>query len=490
MSPFRAEIATQLRLAGPVVLAQLGMMAMGTVDTLMVGHIPGERAAELALAAVGIGNVLFFAVGSFAIGVLMALDPVVSQALGAGDRRAVSLGVQRGLLLAAVLSALVALPLAFTEPLLRALGQPPEVVPLAADYLAAVAPSVPLFLGFALLRQVLQAMGHLRPMLLAVGVANLANVFFNWALIYGRAGLPELGAVGSGWATSLSRVVMIGLLLWFSFERLRPHLRPWSPQVFSLAPLWRMVRLGVPIGLQVSLEFWAFGLVAVLMGRLGSLEQAAHQVAINLASLSFMVPMGVSAAASVRVGFNVGRGDGAAVRRSAAVSLLLGVGAMAGSALLFLVWPTPLAALYSEDGAVVALAASLLPLAAAFQLFDGTQVVALGCLRGAGDTLVPMAINLFGYWVVGLPVGLWLTFPRELGPYGLWWGLVVGLAVVATVLALRLRFRLAGELERLHIDAPHADPLQLDPPRLDPPHCDSPQRETQRSPSQDPRVSG
>lgn len=452
MSPLRLEIRDQLRLAGPVVLAQLGMMAMGTVDTIMVGHLPTDGTAKIALAAVGMGNVIFFAGASFAIGVLMSLDPVVAQALGAKDRSAVGLGIQRGLLLAGLLTLLVLAPIPFAERLLTALDQPEEVVPVTAAYLRAIAPSVPLFLLFGVLRQTLQALHRLRPMLFAIAIANVGNVLFNWAFIFGKLGLPAFGAVGSGYATSLSRVVMVGTLLWFSWPVLREYLLPWRRQALALAPLGRMLRLGVPVGFQSSLEFWAFGMVTVLMGRLGALEQSAHMVAIQLASISFMVPLGVGAAASVRVGLGVGRGDGAAVRRSAAVALVLGVGVMAVAAALFVALPESLTGLFSEDREILALAASLLPLAAAFQLFDGTQVVALGCLRGVGDTFVPMVINLVGYWVVGFPVGYGLAFHGGLGAHGLWWGLVAGLGTVAIVLALRVRSRLAGELERVQLD--------------------------------------
>jgi MATE family multidrug resistance protein len=454
VSALRTEIASQLRLAGPVVLAQLGTMTMSLVDTLMVGRIEGgSRAAELALSAVTMGHVLFFAGGSFAFGTLMALDPLVSQALGAEDRDAVALAVQRGLVLALGLSVLVALPLFFCEPLFALLGQPPESIPIAAGYTRALLPSVPAFFLFGALRQVLQAMGLLRPILLAVLVANLGNVLFNWALIFGHLGLPALGAVGSGWATTLSRTLMVVVLAAFSWSAVRPTLRPWHPRALRLAPLVRMLKGGGPVGVQHSLEFGAFGLVAIVMGTLGSREQAAHAIAINIASLSFMVPLGISAAASVRVGRNVGRGDPEGVRRAAAVSLALGVGAMACSALLFVSVPGPLARLYTDDVGVWTLAATLLPLAAAFQLFDGAQVVALGCLRGVGDTAVPALINLIGYWAVGAPVGWWLTYEQGLGATGPWWGLVAGLGAVGAVLALRLRARLAGDLRRIDVDS-------------------------------------
>lgn len=455
MSPLRAEISSQLRLAGPVVLAQLGMMAMSLVDTLMVGHIDGALGdADVALAAVTMGHVLFFTGGSFALGTLMSLDPLISQALGARDEQAEALAVQRGFVMALALSILVAIPLLWAEELLTLLRQPSEAVPTATGYVNTLLPSLPFFLLYGVLRQTLQAKHLMRPILITTLVANLGNVVFNWALIFGHGGFPAMGAVGSGWATSLSRTLMFAGVAILAWPAIGPALRPWRSDAFAFRPLLRMLRLGIPVGFQHSLEFGAFALVALVMGTLGKLEQAAHAVAINVASLSFMVPLGISAAAAVRVGRNVGRGDSVGVRRSAVVSMALGVGAMACSGLLFVSIPETITRAYTDDADVYRLAAVLLPLAGAFQLFDGAQVVALGCLRGVGDTFVPMLINLLGYWGVGLPVGYWLTYEARVGATGPWWGLVAGLGAVALVLSVRTRARLSGDLSRIEIDRP------------------------------------
>ncbi|MDT8339879.1 MAG: MATE family efflux transporter [Longimicrobiales bacterium] len=440
----RGELAELLRLALPVAAVQVGMMLMGVVDTVMVGHVsPAD------LAAVALGNIYFFACAVFGMGLLLSLDPVVSQAVGAGDEEGVARGVQRGLILALGLTVLAAGLLLLAEPVLHLLRQPPEVIPRAAGYALATIPGVLPFYLFVVLRQTLQARGEVTPILVAIAVANVANVLFNWMLVYGNLGAPPLGAVGSGWASSLSRWVMALALLGLSWGRLRSQLLPLRPQALRWAPLARMMRLGVPIGAQMGLEYGAFGMAGVLMGVLGTLSVAGHQIALNLAALTFMVPLGVSQATTVLVGRGVGARDPERARRAAAGGMLVGAGFMTVTMAVFLAVPGGLARLYSSDPAVVALAASLLPIAGLFQVFDGLQVVAQGVLRGVGDTRVPMWTNLLGFWGAGLPVGALLSFRAGMGPRGLWWGLALGLALVAVLLVIRIRIRLAGALDRL-----------------------------------------
>ncbi len=444
------EFRTQLKLAAPVVLAQVGMMAMGTVDQIMVGHLDGEGVAKAALAAVGLGNLLYIFLAVFASATVMAVDPVVSQALGARDSEAVALGIQRGVVLALIFSVVFGIPLLFAGSILAQLDQPSEVLPAATQYARWMLPSLPIFLVFGLLRQVLVALHLTRPILIAVAIANVLNLGADWILIHGNLGAPRLEVLGSALATLFSRASMLGLLLLFCWSELKPHLLPLQLRAATrLQPLRRLLRIGVPIGMQSMLEMLAFGLLVPLMGWLGTLQQAGHMVAINLASMSFMVPMGIASAASVRAGHHVGVGDPAAVRRSAAVSLLMGSSVMVVSAALFLAFPWTLASIYTEDREVIVMAVTLLPIAALFQLFDGLQVVALAVLRGVGDTFVPMVIALVGYWGVGFPLGYWLAFERGVGARGLWWGLVAGLGVVSAVLLVRVRVRLSRELARV-----------------------------------------
>jgi MATE family, multidrug efflux pump len=436
-----------LRLALPVVIVQVGMMAMGVVDTIMVGHISAQ-----ALAAVALGNLYFFSLAVFAMGTLMVLDPVVAQAVGARDGPAVARAVQRGVLMAALLSVPAALLLASAAPLFALARQPADVVPLAAAYALRSVPGTFPFLLFIVFRQSLQSMGRTAPIVAAIVAANLANVALNWVLIFGHLGSPAMGVVGSAWATSVSRALLV-VVLWFAARReLAPLLFPFRPEVWQLTPLGRMLRLGLPIGAQHLLEFGAFALVALMMGWLGTRQMAGHQIAINLAALTFMVPLGVGDAASVLVGQAVGRGDPGGTRGAARAALASGAAFMAATAALFLMFPEPLARLYSRDLDVIAIAAALIPIAGVFQVFDGLQAVAAGVLRGVGDTRGPMLINLLGYWVLGLPLSVYLGFVADWGPVGLWWGLVLGLAVVATSLLIRVRNQLARSQSRVIID--------------------------------------
>lgn len=447
--PSQSAAGELLRLALPIVVVQVGLMAMGVVDSIMVG-----RLSAAALAGVAIGNIYFFACVIFGMGVLLALDPIVAQAVGAGDAAAVTRALQRGVLLSIVLTIPLSLLLLTIEPALVVLRQPVAVIPIAAGYVWREIPGILPFLAFTVLRESLQAMGRMRAIILAILLGNLLNVVLNWALIYGHWGVPPMGAFGSAWSTTVSRWVMTVGLAAIAWPELRPHFRALHPDTLAPGPLGRMLALGAPIGAQMQLEFGVFGAIGLFMGRMGTVPVAAHQIALNLASLTFMVPLGISGAAAVLVGHAVGRGDAVAARRGAKTAIFFGVGFMSLTALAFLLMPVPLARVYSNEVAVVALAAVLLPIAGVFQMFDGLQVVCIGALRGLGDTRTPFAMNLLGFWFLGIPVSLYMGFRTTLGPRGLWWGLVVGLVIVSLGLLARLRIRLRRALARVRIDEP------------------------------------
>ncbi len=452
--PSTADYRELARLAAPIVLIQLGMMAMGVVDTMMVG-----RVSAVALAAVALANLYSFVIMVFGMGVLMALDPIVSQALGARDGGAVSRGVQRGFVLATVLTVPISLALLMVEPVLRVAGQPADVVPYAAGYVYRTLGSVWPFYAFVVVRQTLQAHRRTAPIVATIVIANLVNVVMNYALIFGELGFPKMGVLGSAWATLISRWIMAGLLFALAWPHLGAYLRRPAPGLLDPVPILRVLRLGAPIGLQMMFEFGAFAFVALLMGRLGVVQVAAHQVAINLASLTFMVPLGVGSAAAVIVGHAVGRQDPDGVRRATAAALYVGAAFMLATGSLFIGLPEPLARLYTDERDVLLLAAVLLPIAGVFQVFDGLQAVALGLLRGLGDTRVPMLFCVIAFWLVAIPLSMFLGFGLELGATGLWWGLVVGLAIVAVILVLRLRYRERLGVVRIVIDE-HAAPSE------------------------------
>ena len=421
-------------------------MFMGVVDSIMVGHVSAQ-----ALAAVALGNLIFFALAIFAMGILLALDPLIAQAVGAADEIAIARAMQRGILIAVALSVVVSLIFPFTEPLLMALRQPPAVVPLASTYVITVMPSMFAVLGFVVLRQALQAMGRIAPIVWTIVGANLLNAGLNWVLIFGKLGAPALGVTGAALATTISRWVMLFALFALSWPLLHHFLRP-RREAFALAPLLRMLKLGFPIGISHFVEYANFAGIALLMGLLGTNEVAAHQVAINIASFMFMVPLGVGAAASVLIGNAIGRGDPAAARRSMYAAMFGGFTFMSLSALMMLTVPHILAGIYTTDSAVLAIAVTLIPVAGVFQIFDGLQVVGAGVLRGTGDTRIPMIISLAGFWLVGVPISVYFGLFTPARAVGLWWGFVAGLGSVAVLLCIRIRRRFAGELRRIVVD--------------------------------------
>lgn len=448
--PTVADMRALATLALPVMTVEMGMMAMHVVDTLFVGHL-----SATALAAVSLGLVYYFTIVVIGMGTLVGMDALVSQAVGAGDTPGVRRALQRGLLLAAMLCVPLALLLWPTEWVLRALHQPAEIIPIATRVVHISILGLPGGLAFVVLRQTLQAMEQLRPIVLTVVLANLVNAACNWLLISGHLGAPALGVDGSALSSVIGRTALPLILLWLGRDVFAPLLRERDPLLFTLEPLRRMLRVGLPVGVQYLLEVGVFNAVALLMGAQAASTLAAHQVAINLASFTFMMPLGIGAAASVLVGQAIGRGDPAAARRAAAAALTAGVLASALTTVIFLTMPRLLASAYVTEPAVIALATSLIPLAGVFQLFDGVQAVAGGALRGAADTRAAMIANILGFWAVGLPLGLFLAFRLDMGPAGLWWGLVAGLAAVAAVLVVRLHRRFGGPLTRVHVDATH-----------------------------------
>ena len=421
----------------------MGLVAQGLVDTAMVGRV---NAAELG--AVTLGNLYFFAVTVFGMGLLFALDPLVSQAFGANDRASVEIAMQRGLLLGFGLAVAASALLAAAAPVFALLGQPEEVVPTAAAYARTQIAGVLPFYGFIVFRHVLQAVGRVAPVVWTILLANLANALANWILVFGNLGAPAMGAVGSAWATVISRWFMWLCALLLGWRLLVPHLRRIRRDLLLAGPFGRIWRLGSPIGLQLLLEFGAFGAIGIAMGWMGTEAIAGHQIALNLAAFAFMVPLGVSQAAAVLVGRAVGRGDPDGARRSAGGAVLLCCAAMTVTAAVFLAFPGALARQFTTGAAVAAVAAALVPVAGMFQLFDGLQVVCYGVLRGVADTLRPMIYNVLGFWLFGMPVSLWLGFRRGMGPVGLWWGLAAGLGAVAVMLLARVWVRFHGPFER------------------------------------------
>jgi MATE family multidrug resistance protein len=430
-------------LAVPVVMAELGWMTMGLVDTLMVGGLGPE-----AIGAVGISSSLFMGVCIFAMGLLLGLDTLVSHAFGAGRidecHRWLAYGVTLSLLLSIPVTIIV---LALSSALDR-WGLDPVVLRLTQPYLDVLAWSIPPLLLYASFRRYLQGMGVVRPVMVALVLANVLNAFVNWLLIFGHWGAPAMGVRGSAWGTVVARLVMAGVLLAVIVYRERslvasrlPRMQRTGstnpqPRRASLEPMRRLLALGLPAASQVTLEVGVFAAATALAGRLAPAALAAHQIALNFIALTFMVPLGVASAGAVRVGHAIGRRDYDAAARSGWTAILFGVAFMACAAAAFLLIPRTLIGAFTSDPAVLSVGVSLLFVGAIFQLFDGIQGVATGVLRGLGDTRTPMLWNLAGHWFIGLPLGYTLCFVTGLGVVGLWWGLSTGLIICGVALLI------------------------------------------------------
>ena len=438
MSVASVEIRKLSALAGPVIVTQVTTMLLGVVDILMVGHVGVD-----ALAAASLGRTWVWGTLLLGLGLVLGMDPVVTQAHGARDALRLGRGLQQGIAMAVTASMPIALLWAFTGPALRFLGQDAELAVMAQGYVVVQIPGAAPFLVFIALRQYLQGRGIVRPAMWIALSANVLNVISNWALIYGHLGLPAMGLVGAGIATTLTRVYMVGALVTVVI-RYRLHdggWTPWKLENVRLSGLREIAFYGGPVAIQLALEAWAFQLATLLAGRLGSAELAAHTVALNLASLTFMFPLGLSFATVTRVGNLIGAGQPRRAQTAAWVALGMGAGLMTMGAVLFIAGRFLLPRAYNSDPTVLALAAAVLPVAAAFQIFDGIQVVGSGILRGMGQPRPAVAIHLAGFWGLALPLSWWLTFHRGAGLVGIWWGLCLGLASVATLLVAWVAWR-------------------------------------------------
>ncbi len=426
-----------LRLAIPVVVAELGWTTMATVDTIMVGRVSAE-----AIGAVALGSALFFGITIFGMGLLLGLDTVISQAFGAGNLRDCHRSLVHGIYLALFLTPPLTGVLQGVVWFLPRFGIEPKVLELTLPYMRPVIWSLLPLLLYAASRRYLQATGHERVVMAAFIAANLLNALVNWTLIFGKLGLPRLGVEGAAWATFLSRVFMAGFLLVaiVYYDRRGPRKLFPLPLGIERARVRRLLDLGIPAALQITLEVGLFSAATALAGRLDAASLAAHQIAITVASTTFMVPYGIASAAAVRVGQAVGRRDPEGVVRAGWMAIALGVGFMAIAALALWLFPEPIISFFTTDPSVLGVGVSLLSVAALFQFFDGLQVTTIGVLRGLGDTRTPMVAALIGYWVLALPAGWALAFPAGVGIRGLWFGMLLGLfSVGVSLLAVWIR---------------------------------------------------
>ena len=425
---FRTHIRETAVLAIPVSIGQLGHVMLGVTDSVMVG-----RLGEVPLAAASLGHGIFVLMLVFAVGICNAITPLTAIADGSNDHDMAAVTFRQGLLLNTSIGAMLVLVTWLVSGSLAWMNQPPEVVELAAPYLRIMGFSFIPMTAFFTFRGFIEGLSYTKPAMVAIILGNLVNVFGNWVLIYGNLGMPVLGLQGAGYSSLAVEVfaalaLMVYVLRARVFRRYHPllHFRGINRPV-----MMRLLRIGLPSGMQYVFEAGSFSFSAIMIGWLGATALAAHQIALNLASVSFMITLGISHAATIRVGNAVGRGDAGDVRTAGFSAVLMGMSMMALAAISFILLRHVLPALYIEDEAVRTLASQLLILAAIFQLSDGAQVVGHGILRGMTDVTVPMLIALCAYWVLGVPASYLLAFEVGLGTQGVWMGFVLGLTVAA-----------------------------------------------------------
>jgi MATE family multidrug resistance protein len=458
----RDELSAQIRLAAPLAALQFGLVLMGAVDTALLGRYSSE-----ALAGSGIGNSLVFGISCVGMGILMGLDTLVPQALGAGEPARARALLRDGMRVAIIVG-LPATLLVMASPMVLSLTDvDPAVEREATIYVWARAIGVVPFLLQVALRSYLSAHSVTRPLVIAVVVGNVVNLIAGYYLIFGvpALGIPPMGVIGAALATSAAQILNLVL---FAVAVRGLHRDGRAPATAKPEPPYnvgagdtpvshaldretgirKIFRIGTPVGLQLLAEVGAFALTNVLAAHIHKIQVAAHNVAIMLASFTFSMAVGVGAATSIRVGHAIGRGDTPAARRAGTIGLGLGGVVMSISALVFVAIPGTLAWIFTDDPAVVATAIPLIQVAAIFQLSDGAQAVGAGALRGAGDTRATFIANVVGHYGIGLGISLSLAFGAGLGAVGLWWGLSAGLTVTAIVLIARFRRLTARSITR------------------------------------------
>ncbi len=437
----KIELRQLIRLAVPLAAAQAGTQIMGLVDLAFLGRLGARE-----LAAAGLGNTIFFTITVVGMGMIFGIDPLISHAFGAGDATRARHVFWQGVWLALGATVALSIPLSLAPLVLPHFGMPQTIGHLTVVFILWRMVGLAPFLLFLVARAYLQAQHITRPLLVAMLAGNVWNFLSDIVLVFGWGPIPRLGVAGAAISTVLGSILQLAIVAW-EVRRIHVHA--------DRTPVWdeirRAVRVGFPIGLQMGMEIGIFALVGVLAGRLGTLDLAAHQLVLSLASLTYTFAVGIASAASVRVGLAVGARDRERTRAAGFASLLAAATWMSCAALILALAPRMVARLVTNQLDVIAAAVPLLFVAAVFQLSDGIQVVATGALRGAGDTHYSFVANLVGYWVIALPIALYLGFSRSMGVVGLWWGLCVGLAVVATLLFLRFNRLSAREIVALHL---------------------------------------
>lgn len=438
----RSEVGAYVRLAAPIIAGQLAAVGMSFVDTVMAGNLSATT-----LAAVAVGSAAWIGPLILIIGILTSVTPTVAQDVGAGRYGRIGTTVRQAFWLSQAVAVVMVLVTRRLDVLMAWVGIEPGIVDLAGGYLRALSWGIPPLSVFFVCRFFSEGLGLTRPTMHFGLLGLVFNVFGNWVFMYGKLGFPAMGAIGCGVATAVVFWVQcIGFLLYISFGKRYRHIQVWRCFEWpERRTIWSLLDLGVPIGITLFIEASLFMAVSLLMGSLGPNIVAGHQVALNFASITFMLPLGIGMAATVRVGHAMGAGEPVNARFYGALALGLTLCTQSVSAFVMLVFPEWITAIYTRDPAVTAIAVQLLFLAAVFQISDGVQACSAGALRGLKDTKVPMAITIVAYWGLGLPLSYYLGIHTGFGPVGTWIGFIAGLTVAAVLMTVRF-FRRSRDL--------------------------------------------
>ncbi len=434
---YRPHVKQSWNLAYPVMLSQLSHVMVGVTDSIMVGHV-----GATSLAASSLANVIFNILLLFGIGVSYAITPLVATAEGENDKTKVSDTLRHGLMIALVNGLILIVIVLLCRPLLHYIDQPEDVVQLAIPYLSILAFSLLPVLIFQSFRQFAEGLSNTRIAMIIMLGSVVLNVLLNYLLIYGHAGLPALGLNGAGWGTLISRIAMMLVIAGYIYfaKQFNPYRTGLAIGNYSIKLFKRLLNIGIPAGMQFIFEVAAFDFSAIMMGWLGTDSLAAHQIAINLATISYMTTSGLASAATIRVSNELGKRNFEKLKDVAYTLILIALVFMTLWAILFIVGRNFLPTIYIDNADVIAIASPLIVIAGFFQLSDGAQVVCTGALRGLQDVKIPSALVFIAYWVIGLPLGYYLGFKAGYGSVGIWYGLLIGLTL--TAIAMFIRFRL------------------------------------------------
>jgi MATE family multidrug resistance protein len=435
---FKEHLKETLVLSLPVIISQLGFIMMGVVDSLMVGEI-----GPVPLAAASLANSIVILIFIIGIGVAYAVTPLVAIEVGAERFSECKIIFRHALVITIILSVLLVSIIFICAELLKYFNQPPDVAAEAESYTRIVGISIIPAFWFQTSKQFIEGFTLVRPAMIIVILANLVNIAGNWIFIFGNLGMPALGLDGAGFATLSSRIFMASAITIYIMKShlFRKHGINFSIKNINYSGLAKILRVGLPSGFQYFFEVGAFSFAVIMIGWLGTKSLAAHQIAINLASISFMAALGISNAGGIRVGNAVGRQDIIETRKSGFSAVVLGALLMTASGIIFIIFRKELPELYIDDGSVVSIASSLLIIASIFQISDGVQAVGIGICRGLTDVRIPTLITFVAYWVLALPIGYLFGFVFELGVIGVWLGFLAGLTASASMLTLRFNLK-------------------------------------------------